>query len=197
MQTKKDIITECVSRRIYRWQKTAELGSTKAELARLRRCIGRKPGEIPDVVGILYEDLPEEMLSRSGEPTWEEWAISIALSLYAYHQMGKGVGSETVNAKGYSVGKAMRQLVRSDDDLERVRRRFNVCTAASGIQECAYYLRGIVQLLSRANIPLDYPALARDLYQLQTPDSASRVKLRWGQDFYCYKKNKEEENDEK
>jgi CRISPR system Cascade subunit CasB len=48
----------------------------------------------------------------------------------------------------------------------------------------AHYLRELILLLRSAGIGLDYPMLAADLYQYQSPDLASRVRLRWGQDFY-------------
>lgn len=186
MTEKEKEVVKYVSMRLHKWKSTAGESTTKAELAQLRRNIGKKPGELPELWGVLFENLPEELMSRSGEPTWEEWAISIALSLYALHQQGNEIGSGTVYQEGSVLGAAVRKLVHSEDDLDRIRRRFNVCATAADIQECAHYLRSIVQLLRADNIPLDYPMLAGDLYQFQCPEGAAKVRLRWGQDFYRY-----------
>lgn len=71
-------------------------------------------------------------------------------------------------------------------------RRFNALATAEEITEISYHLRGMIQLLSTAKdggIPLDYPQLAADLYELQCTDpryaqTPANVRLRWGQDLY-------------
>lgn len=65
-------------------------GAVKASLANLRRGIGTTPGDIPELWELFLQDLPEEMLSRSGVPTHAQWAVYIALTLFALHQQGKG-----------------------------------------------------------------------------------------------------------
>lgn len=63
-------------------------------------------------------------------------------------------------------------------------------------------MRGMVQLLRSQDIPLDYPALAEDLFWFQIPSQRAKVCLRWGQDFYRrdlsenHEENKEEESHE-
>ena len=64
-------------------------------------------------------------------------------------------------------------------------------------------LWGMIQLLSAAKdggIPLDYPQLAADLYELQCTDPRyaqvpANVRLRWGQDLYRDSKPAPEENE--
>lgn len=71
-------------------------------------------------------------------------------------------------------------------------RRFNALATAEEITEISHHLRGMIQLLSAAKdggIPLDYPQLAADLYELQYTDpryaqTPANVRLRWGQDLY-------------
>ena len=73
-----------------------------------------------------------------------------------------------------------------------VLRRFNALATAEEITEISHHLRGMIQLLSAAKdggIPLDYPQLAADLYELQCTDpryaqTPANVRLRWGQDLY-------------
>lgn len=170
--------------RLKKWSAERNEGRVKAELANLRRGVGCAPGDLPELWGVLFDGFPEELMSRSGEPTWAEWAASAALTLYAVHQQGRNLTEQSMYARGASLGGAVRRLVHTEDDLERVRRRFNAFATSGNMAECAHHLRGLIHLLRAEGIPLDYPELARDLYQFQTEDGAPRVRLRWGQDFY-------------
>ena len=61
--------------------------------------------------------------------------------------------------------------------------------------EVSHHLRGMIQLLRREGIPLDYPQLAEDLYQYQFVDGAPNVRLRWGRDLYASPTEKTKENE--
>lgn len=181
------LVGRYTARRLTDWKMSRNDGRVKAELAMLRRGVGRKPGDMPEIWGVLFEGFPEELMSASGEPTRAEWAVSTALSLYALHQQGYSVTEKPMTAQGASLGQSVRRLAKNDEDMERVLRRFNAFATADDMKECAHHLRGLVQLLRAEGIPLDYPALASDLYQFQTAEGAQRVRLRWGQDFYRYR----------
>ena len=171
-----------MDRRLERYQNASDRSYVRAQLAMLRRGVGKKPGDLPELWGILFGDLPEEFLSVSGEPTREEWAVYTALTLYALHQQG---AQRSMQADGQRLGMAIRKLAGNDTDrLKAVQRRFNAFATARSMPECLHHLRGLIQLLRSKDIPLDYVELAGDLYEFQTPDGAARVRLRWGQDFY-------------
>ena len=123
-----------------------------------------------------------------------EWAVYLALTLYAMHQQGN---DRLMNCPGNTLGRAVRQLAErnsagQDWTEASVLRRFNALATAEEITEISYHLRGMIQLLSAAKdggIPLDYPQLAADLYELQCTDpryaqAPANVRLRWGQDLY-------------
>lgn len=57
----------------------------RAELAKLRRGIGHAPGELPELWGGLLQGMPESFYGTNG-PSHEEWAVYLALTLYALHQ---------------------------------------------------------------------------------------------------------------
>lgn len=57
----------------------------RAELAKLRRGIGHAPGELPDLWGSLLQGMPASFYGTNG-PSHEEWAVYLALTLYALHQ---------------------------------------------------------------------------------------------------------------
>ena len=66
---------------------------------------------------------------------------------------------------------------------------------ASSMEELAQHIRSLVQLLRSKSIPLDYPALAENLYWYQHTNSQAQVRLRWGQDFYYHTQIKQNDND--
>ena len=68
--------------------KQASEGVCRATLAQLRRGVGRTPGEIPDLWGILLQDMPEDMQGHGSTASYQEIAIYTALTLFAVHQQG-------------------------------------------------------------------------------------------------------------
>ena len=179
----------------------------RAELAKLRRGVGRKPGELPELWGSFLRGMPESFQGRSA-PSAAEWAVYLALTLYAVHQQGN---DQPMNRPGNTLGRAVRQLAERNTPAGQdwteasVLRRFNALATAEEITEISHHLRGMIQLLRAAkpdSIPLDYPRLAVDLYGLQcdAPQLAqlpANIRLRWGQDLYRYEKNESSETQEK
>ncbi len=170
----------------------------KAALANLRRGIGRIPGDMPELWGVYLQELPESMQWENGKPTREEWAVYLALTLYAMHQQGHPLPADNMNQEGVRFGSCVRQLVKPEEEPQdsSILRRFNALATAADMQECAHYLRGVIQLLRAESIPVDYPQLAWDLYELQFPEAAPQVRLRWGQDFYRTPVKKEAKGEE-
>ena len=177
----------------------------RAELARLRRGIGHAPGELPELWGSFLRGMPEGFQGGKNGPSHAEWAVYLALTLYAVHQQGN---DRPMNRPGNTLGRAVRQLAErnsagQDWTEASVLRRFNALATAEEITEISHHLRGMIQLLSDAKdggIPLDYPQLAADLYELQCTDPRyaqipANVRLRWGQDLYRETKTAPEENE--
>lgn len=162
----------------------------KARLARLRRGAGKSPGELPELWGEFLNGMPENMLSRSDEPSYAEWAVYLSLTMFAIHQQGKG---ESVHSKDISLGRAAAMLLEkdTDDERERVLRRFGPVVTAKDMPELAHHLRCLIQLMSSKNIRLDYAMLAEDIYKFQFDDKRKNLQLKWGRDFY-YKKGEDE-----
>ena len=168
----------------------------RAELAKLRRGIGHAPGELPELWGSFLLGMPESFQGRSA-PSAAEWAVYLALTLYAMHQQGN---DRPMNCPGNTLGRAVRQLAErnsagQDWTEASVLRRFNALATADSMPEVSHHLRGMIQLLRREEIPLDYPQLAEDLYQYQFVDGAPNVRLRWGRDLYASPTEKTKENE--
>lgn len=175
----------------------------KAMLAKLRRGVGRAPGDLPELWGIFLESIPSELESKTGRPTPGEWVAYLALTLYALHQQGHDLSRENMNRPGkrFNFGKAVRRLantqIESDEGPEKasVLRRLNALATAESMPERAHYLRGIIELLRAKDIPLNYARLAENLYRLQDPDHVHEVRLEWGQDYYRFQKDEDSEKE--
>lgn len=165
---------------------------SRAMLAKLRRGIGKQPGEMPELFDILLEEMPDELYGKGGDPSYSEWAIYSALTLFALHQQGKerpmslsGKAEEDNKNAGNSLGAAVGYLVKQDKDREpAIKRRFDAVATANEFTEFAHHARGIIQLFRAEDITLDYPRFAEDLYWYQFDETRNRVRLRWGEDYH-------------
>jgi CRISPR system Cascade subunit CasB len=163
---------------------------SRAMLAKLRRGIGKQPGELPELFEILFMDMPEELYGIGDEPSYAEWAIYTSLTLFALHQQGKdrpmSIGGKIEGKNtGNSLGAAVGTLVKQDKEREpAIKRRFDAVLTANEFTEFAYHARGLIQLLRGGDITLDYPRLAEDLYRYQFDENRNRIRLRWGEDYY-------------
>ncbi len=178
---------------------TLDLGSSKAQLARLRRGAGKRPGELPELWGIFLRNMPEELMGKEGRPSYAEWAIYTALTLFALHQQGH---SEPMHAEGEEnrLGRAVKKLAHGEEEEENVRRKFSIAARSDDMEELSYHLKTLVRMLGSNDIKLDYEDLAKDLYRFQFENDTDQVRLKWGQDFYRFvgtKDRGEEEKDEK
>ena len=169
---KTDVIRDCVARQLSGlWNLPKP--QRRAQLAELRRGVGHQPGDLPALWGSFLSELPKELWGKENttgecrEPSEAEWAVYLALTLYALHQQGEE--NVSMNEKGCTLGRAVRQLAQ------------NSVTAA---QDWTHNLRGMIQLLRRDGLKLDYPQLAAELYQFQFPEGAANVRLQWGRDLY-------------
>ena len=99
-------VKACVTRQLRRLQVLPE-PQRRAELAELRRGVGRQPGDLPALWGALLADMPEQLQGSNG-PSKAEWAVYTALTLFALHQQGEA--GVSMNQPGRTLGGAVRQL---------------------------------------------------------------------------------------
>ena len=191
MENEAMLASAFVRRRIQLLTENANGSATRATLAKLRRGIGKTPGSIPEIWEVTLKGLPDDLLSKDNTPTIGEWAVHTALTLYALHQQGKDLQKKPMNCENQSLGCAIRRLVKSEEDEPRVKRRFDAAATADNLEEFSHYLKELVQLLKAEEIPLNYPALTKDLYWFQIPETRDSVRLSWGQDFYRIAKSEE------
>jgi CRISPR type I-E-associated protein CasB/Cse2 len=181
-----NIVQDVVGRKIAGLQ-TGYLANRSAEvaaLARLRRGLGKQPGELLDI--LEFTTAPELVGDwRSDDPNHAEIATHHCLTLFAIHQQSQ---SQPMHRSGHRLGKALRKLIGRDElkPENPVVRRFATLGTADTLDEVIHHLRGLVQLLRANAIPLDYGLLAKDLLAWQYPNGPARVRLGWGRDFYTF-----------
>ena len=126
----------------------------KAMLAKLRRGVGRAPGDLPELWGFFLEGQPGEWESRGGPPSREEWAVYLALTLYALHQQGRSTREEDGNMhkKGESLGRAIRKLLDPGEAPEdsSVLRRFNALAPLRGHGDLAPHKGRVARAVHQA-----------------------------------------------
>ncbi|WIX85673.1 type I-E CRISPR-associated protein Cse2/CasB [Amycolatopsis sp. DG1A-15b] len=170
--------------RILRLQRDYLRGSpaARADLARLRRGLGKPAGSVPEIWALTVGAVPDSLSWHGDEPSWAEQATHTALTLYALHQQS---ATTSAHIPGVSLGTAVGRLrfsaQRSED---AVTRRFMAAATAGSITEVQTHLRGLVTLLRTEGRGLDYAALADDLARLVAPGGAAAVRLAWGRAFY-------------
>ncbi len=193
-KSKADLVYSYTLSKLKYLQSISESGAGKAALAQLRHGVGKRPGELPALWGSIFDKIPEELLGKK-EASCAEWAVYTALTLYALHHQGN---PDDVYQKDISVGRAAGELVKNDDDTERIVNRLNTIVTATSPNDLAYHLRGLIQLIKSSDIKLDHALLAKDLYLFNNNEIADSIKLRWGRDFYRKlndRNNKKEGND--
>ncbi|MBO3142453.1 type I-E CRISPR-associated protein Cse2/CasB [Dermatophilus congolensis] len=152
-----------------------------ASIATLRKS---DPGKIENDRGawpLIYASLPEPLLGHADSVTREERAMHATLVLYAIHQSSQPTG---MHCAGVPLGRALRQLPGADDERSPILKRFTSLLSAPSFEAAMYHLRGLITLLRRERIGLDYVALCQDLSKLQNPSSTSTIRRRWGRDFF-------------
>ncbi|MGW3488748.1 type I-E CRISPR-associated protein Cse2/CasB [Streptomyces sp. NPDC001054] len=157
-----------------------------AALARLRRGVGRAPGEVPDLWGLtgtepLYERYAQGAFSEEEFLRAEE-AAHTAVTLWSLHQQSHHV-SRMHRRPGPELGTAVRRLTPGGAIDESARRRFVRAGTAATPVVLATRLRELVLLLRREEIPLDYGLLADQLHQWTLPGGAQGVRRSWGRSY--------------
>lgn len=160
----------------------------RAGRAQLRSALGKEVGSVPAIWQFTVDGGPSTW--DDTEPTRGEIAVQTALTLWALHQGSHPDSMHITSESGrrLSIATAVRTLTDADgSDRDRhetpVYGRLSALVRATTFDALATQARGIVNLLSSADVPMDYGQLAVDLFQWQDPRYRSTVTRRWGRDF--------------
>jgi CRISPR system Cascade subunit CasB len=154
----------------------------RADLAKLRRALGKPAGSVPEVWEYTVAAVPDSLRWDRDEPSRAEQAAHAALTLFAMHQQSMPVAAHVA---GVSLGRAVGLLAAGgEQSADAVTRRFMAVATATSMDEALVHIRGLVAQLRSAHLSVDYARLADDLLDLLNPARAERVRLAWGRDFY-------------
>ncbi|WP_166354223.1 type I-E CRISPR-associated protein Cse2/CasB [Phytoactinopolyspora limicola] len=160
----------------------ANNSAARADLARLRRGLGKPAGSVPEIWERTVGAVPASLSWDRDDPSPAEQAAHITLTLYAVHQQSR---PGPMHVADVSFGQAVRRLARRTDASEdAVSRRFMAVATAQTVDEILVHVRGLVTQLKANHISLDYAQFADDVFGLLTPGRATSVRLRWGREFY-------------
>ena len=200
------VLGRAVDAQVKRLQAEYQQGapSARADLARLRRGLGRPPGEIPEIWGLTIAVVPEDVRWGPGErrldehgqevPSRTEQAAHATLTLFALHQQSM---SGPAHVPGVRFGTAVRNLAaQSERSTEAITRRFMAVSTAQSMDELLVHVRGLITQLRSDQRGFDYARFADDLVELLTPGRAVAARLAWGRDFYRINKDTETPTDD-
>jgi len=170
----------------------AKFSRARAQLARLRRGLGKPAGSVPEIWELTIGLVPPSLVSRGDAPSRAEQAAHAAMTLYALHQQSQTV---PIHKPGERFGTAVRRLRAEKSREEAVTRRFMAVATAQSIDELLFHVRGLITQLRREKHGLDYAMFADDIHKLLTPGREIGVRLAWGRDFYRTTSGKDAGND--
>lgn len=189
-------------------------GPSGADLAALRRGLGRQPGSVPAMWPFYV------CINPHGDETPEYVAEHAALTLYAVHQQSQ---ARPMHRCGIGLGTAMLQLrhernrpSRNDESgapaasatneadtvredwtrIGAVDRRFNAAATATDRTELVAHLRGLVTQLRGIAQPLDYDLLFADLRGWSDPHSVAVTRRQWGMQYFTRTRPTDSPNNE-
>lgn len=155
--------------------------TSRALLAQLRQASGQEPGTAPSIWSVTLDGLPHWNGIRRERL---EAAVHIALTQFAVHQQSKAASMHGVNRLGSAVRALTDKMSPGADVYETpVYRRFTALMASTTLPGIRAHLRGLITQMRSEGITLDYGSLASDLYWLQSPATAGKVRRAWGRDF--------------
>lgn len=176
--------------------------STKAILANLRNSSNRPIGENIESLAFIFSMVPEEELGISYKLNSFEDTLLTVLQLYALYQQGKDeqvIFNEEGQSKSF--GMSLKSIKTSEkDESNSTDLRFNALISASDFNELKNHLRQLIKILrSKTDDKVDFPTLARDLYEYKKYNIKDSIRIKWARDYYRINKNENNkgENDEK
>ncbi|MFG2043924.1 type I-E CRISPR-associated protein Cse2/CasB [Dactylosporangium sp. NPDC048998] len=198
LQEVRDDMSTTDERPLFYWQRYVAGGarfasSAGADLAALRRGVGRLPGSVPAMWPFYTQ------INSDGRTTARYAAEHAALTLFAIHQQSQAT---SMHRPGIGLGTAVLRLrqhgqrrgggpapatgpAAPDWSKESpVDRRFNSAATASDVTELVLHLRGLVTQLRGIAQPLDYTMLFDDLRRWDFPEGAARARRRWGMQYF-------------
>jgi len=130
----------------------AERKDAGADLAKLRRGLGREAGSVPDLWRFYRVIVPEQVATAGSWRTPALDAEHAALTLFALHQQGRDV---SMHKDGEHLGSALLKLRRSDQfksNPEALDARVGAAATATSVAELVFHLRSLITCCAASNL---------------------------------------------
>lgn len=175
----------------------------KAELAILRRSIGKNLNEEPKVWPLVYKIIPEDLVGESKESLRVEKVVYGTLQLFALHQQGVNnlvhynslkEGLKRRRNIGYEL-KNMRLKLRGNGTS--IDKRFSRLLVLNKGLVFTKTLEGFIKIYKKEMKGglIDYIGVLEDLYKMEcSRELFKEVKFSWGKEYF--KEVKKEDNEE-
>lgn len=192
------LLKEYSGNKITLWSKNLDTAKTTAELATLRKYIGKDPDQVIEPWAIIL-DGNEEILKYILDPKYgqkmmigpnkAEIALYYSFALYALHQRSK---KESMHTSEQKFGQALHQLVEYraskngglfSDESKKIFQRLKCIAGKRELKLQMAEIRGLISLLNEAGIPFDYSKMTVDLFWMQYPNVKNRILIEWINDF--------------
>ncbi len=155
---------------------SAENRYAHADLAALRKGLGRRAGSVPQMWR-FYRSVTSDGVTSSRLS-----AEHAALTLFATHQQSQ---HERMHQQRIGLGRAVRHLRDSGKhSAEAVDRRMDQVATAADVEELVGHLRGLVTVLRTIGQPLDYTWLRSDIERWHDPQAQADIRARWGSGYF-------------
>lgn len=185
-QTDSPTVHSVTNRMIYLLDQTLETSSGKAMLAGLRNSIGRPLSQTIEIWPFMFENLPEDFLSRGELHSKKEIAILTALQLYAlYRQGNRSPLRNQEKTSSNNIGDSLRDLREGHNSVAKDR-RFNALVTSETYDGLIHHLRQMVQLLKSkktGETAIDFGKLAQDLYSFLIGND-EKIRIKWARAYY-------------
>lgn len=145
----------------------------RAALAALRRGLGKRPGEAPEMFPVLIPLLPHERLWE-----WDEICAYTVAALFAMHPV-MWDGAEDGRWRR-NLGASMRRFKEKTTSDGPERRM--VALLNSDRDDLSEHLRGVTALLRSEDVPVDWNQLAYDLLDWNHP--SRKVQRHWASAYW-------------
>lgn len=174
------------------------VSEARGTLAEIRHCMVLTPDKASALWGYIYAFEPEQMTGRQQQQY--EKALYNSLTFFALHQQSHDIKLEPMhkipkgdNLSEFTLGDSVWRVAEKkadnkgdsvEEELERIKKRFNLLVTTQNFDDFLYYLRRMVSLLSGEGISLNYGLLAEELYDYQSDYKQPRLRLQWVREFY-------------
>lgn len=176
------MIRDYVREKIQIYQKRKTDPEIIRELAKLRRCVGRRMEENMALCDWVLKDFPEDYKSDRGY-TKAERAVFYTLALYA---ASVNTDDTAGNKDEISFGCAVRRAATAEnskddpDEMKTIVRYLNRILTADNLD---ILMQHVVHLSRVVKLKFDYAWFAYDLFTIQIDDYQTATRLMWSADF--------------